>query len=107
MTLKVQVKYQVEIKADKSGFISEEKALGIGLLAMKLGAGRATKTDDIDFEAGVTLTKKVGDKVSAGEVIAQLYSNREIPDELVAEFNDSLVISDQQVHQKEILEIIR
>lgn len=107
LTAPLQVKYQVEIKADKSGFISEEKALGIGLLAMKLGAGRATKTDDIDFEAGVTLTKKVGDKVSAGEVIAQLYSNREITDELVAEFNDSLVISDQQVHQKEILEIIR
>lgn len=107
LTAPLQVKYQVEIKADKSGFISEEKALGIGLLAMKLGAGRATKTDDIDFEAGVTLTKKVGDKVSAGEVIAHLYSNREITDELVAEFNDSLVISDQQVHQKEILEIIR
>lgn len=107
LTAPLQVKYQVEIKADKSGFISEEKALGIGLLSMKLGAGRATKTDDIDFEAGVTLTKKVGDKVSAGEVIAQLYSNREITDELVAEFNDSLVISDQQVHQKEILEIIR
>ena len=107
LTAPLQVKYQVEIKADKSGFISEEKALGIGLLAMKLGAGRATKTDDIDFEAGVTLTKKVGDKVSAGEVIAHLYSNREITDELVAEFNDSLIISDQQVHQKEILEIIR
>jgi len=45
--------------------------------------------------------------VSAGEVIAHLYSNREITDELVAEFNDSLIISDQQVHQKEILEIIR
>lgn len=107
LTAPLQVKYQVEIKADKSGFISEEKALGIGLLAMKLGAGRATKTDDIDFEAGVTLTKRVGDKVSAGEVIAHLYSNREITDELVAEFSDSLVISDQQVHQKEILEIIR
>ena len=107
LTAPLQVKYQVETKADKSGFISEEKALGIGLLAMKLGAGRATKTDDIDFEACVTLTKKVGDKVSVGEVIAHLYSNREITDELVAEFNDSLVISDQQVHQKEILEIIR
>jgi len=107
LTAPLQVKYQVEIKADKSGFISEEKALGIGLLAMKLGAGRATKTDDIDFEAGVTLTKRVVDKVSAGEVIAHLYSNREITDELVAEFSDSLVISDQQVHQKEILEIIR
>lgn len=74
---------------------------------MKLGAGRATKADEIDFEAGVTLTKKVGDRVEVGELIASLYSNREITDELVAEFNDSLVISDQQIEQKEIIEIIR
>ncbi len=36
-----------------------------------------------------------------------LILNREITDELVVEFSDSLVIGDQQVHQKEILEIIR
>lgn len=107
LTAPLKVKYQVDIHAKASGFISEEKALGIGLLAMKLGAGRATKADEIDFEAGVTLTKKVGDRVEVGELIASLYSNREITDELVAEFNDSLVISDQQIEQKEIIEIIR
>ena len=107
LTAPLKVKYQVDIHAKASGFISEENALGIGLLAMKLGAGRATKADEIDFEAGVTLTKKVGDRVEVGELIASLYSNREITDELVAEFNDSLVISDQQIEQKEIIEIIR
>ena len=107
LTAPLKVKYQVDIHAKASGFISEEKALGIGLLAMKLGAGRATKADEIDFEAGVTLTKKVGDRVEVGELIASLYSNREITDELVAEFNDSLVISEQQIEQKEIIEIIR
>lgn len=106
LTAPLKVKYQVDIHAKASGFISEEKALGIGLLAMKLGAGRATKADEIDFE-DVTLTKKVGDRVEVGELIASLYSNREITDELVAEFNDSLVISDQQIEQKEIIEIIR
>ena len=45
--------------------------------------------------------------MEVGELIASLYSNREITDELVAEFNDSLVISDQQIEQKEIIEIIR
>ncbi len=107
LTAPLNVKNTVEIRAERSGFITEEKALGIGILAMKLGAGRATKTDHIDFEAGITLVKKVGDSVNSGDLIATLYSNREISDDLVKEFSDALTISDKQVHQKEIIEIVR
>lgn len=107
LTAPLKTKYKVEIRADKSGFITDEKALGVGVLAMKLGAGRATKADTIDFEAGILLAKKVGDKVSDNDLIATLYSNREISEELISEFNDSIVISDEQIHQKEILEIVR
>ena len=107
LTAPLNVKNTVEIRAEKAGFIMEEKALGVGVVAMKLGAGRATKADSIDFEAGITLNKKVGDKVEVGDLIATLYSNREITIDLIAEFNDSLVIGDEQVHQKEILEIVR
>ena len=107
LTAPLKTKYKVEIRAPKTGFITDEKALGVGVLAMKLGAGRATKADTIDFEAGILLAKKVGDKVSNNDLIATLYSNREISEELISEFNDSIVISDEQVHQKEILEIVR
>ncbi|MCL2112764.1 MAG: pyrimidine-nucleoside phosphorylase [Streptococcaceae bacterium] len=107
LTAPLKTKYKVEIRASKTGFITDEKALGVGVLAMKLGAGRATKADTIDFEAGILLAKKVGDKVSNNDLIATLYSNREISEELLSEFNDSIVISDEQVHQKEILEIVR
>ncbi|RZI48067.1 pyrimidine-nucleoside phosphorylase [Lactococcus kimchii] len=107
LTAPLKVKNTLEIRADKAGFISCEKALGIGIVAMKLGAGRATKADKIDFEAGVTLAKKVGDAVAVGDLIATLYSNQAITEELVREFTDNLVISDEQVHQKEILEIVR
>jgi pyrimidine-nucleoside phosphorylase len=107
LTQPLQTKNTIEIRAEKAGFITEEKALGVGIVAMKLGAGRATKADEIDFEAGVTLAKKVGDKVEIGDLIATLYSNREITAELIAEFNESLLITDEQVHQREILEIVR
>lgn len=107
LTAPLKVKNTVQIRAQKSGFIHEEKALGIGILAMKLGAGRATKADTIDFEAGILLAKKVGDAIEVGDLLATLYSNREITDELLLEFNDSIVIDDEQVHQKEILEIVR
>lgn len=107
LTAPLKTKHQVEIRATQSGFIHEEKALGIGIVAMKLGAGRATKNDQIDFEAGVTLAKKVGDAVTEGDLIATLYSNQPITADLISEFNDSLVISDEEHHPKEILEIVR
>jgi pyrimidine-nucleoside phosphorylase len=107
LTAELNVAHTVEIYAEREGFISQEKAMGVGIVAMKLGAGRATKTDTIDFEAGINLAKKVGDPVQKGDLIATLYSNRAISSDLIAEFKDNIEISDQQVHAPEILEIIR
>ncbi|CAM3093226.1 pyrimidine-nucleoside phosphorylase [Lactococcus hircilactis] len=99
--------YRIDILADRAGFVTEEKAYGMGIVAMKLGAGRVTKNDHIDFEAGIQLAKKVGDKTQKGEVLATLYSNAVITDELVLEFKSTLVITDKATSPKEIIEIIR
>lgn len=107
LTAELNVAHTVEIHAEREGYITQEKAMGVGIVAMKLGAGRATKADTIDFEAGINLAKKVGDFVQKGDLIATLYSNREITPELIAEFKNNIEISDQQVHAPEILEIIR
>src|SRR5450759_4790328 len=50
--------------------------------AMLLGAGRAALADVIDPAAGLVLHAKVGDKVSAGDVLATLHSSEE--DKLIA-----------------------
>lgn len=70
-------KFNIEIKADKTGFISSVKADDIGIVAMQLGAGRKTKTDKIDFAAGVTIVKKIGDKVNKNDTICILHTNIE------------------------------
>jgi pyrimidine-nucleoside phosphorylase len=44
---------------------------------MLLGAGRATKDDIIDFDAGITLVKKTGDRVEEGDVLALLHTSDE------------------------------
>ncbi len=69
--------YITEIKAENDGFIENIDALAIGIAGMKLGAGRATKDDVIDMAVGVVLNKKQADKVSKGETLAYIYSNRE------------------------------
>lgn len=73
----------VAVKSDSSGYVKHLNALEIGLCAMRLGAGRATKDDTIDHNVGIVLNKKVGDKVEAGEALAYLYTNKEeIADEI-------------------------
>ena len=60
--------------APESGYIQQMDAERIGIAAMLLGAGRATKEDTIDFAAGITMLKKTGDAVEQGEPIATLYT---------------------------------
>jgi asparagine synthetase B (glutamine-hydrolysing) len=43
--------------------------------SMKLGAGRATKDDEIDLSVGMLFHRKIGDKVSKGEPICTIYYN--------------------------------
>ena len=54
-----KAKYVYEIVAKKEGYIHNIKALDLGVAAMKLGAGRATKDDIIDHSVGIVLHKKV------------------------------------------------
>jgi pyrimidine-nucleoside phosphorylase len=68
---------QVEVPAPEDGTIAQLEAEEIGLCAMQLGAGRATKEDRIDHAVGIVLHKKVGDVVSRGEAIATLHVNDE------------------------------
>jgi pyrimidine-nucleoside phosphorylase len=72
-----KAKYVVEVKSDREGYVTKINAQNIGLIAMELGAGRATKEDVIDLAVGVVLNKKRGDKVGIGETIAYIHANDE------------------------------
>ncbi|MBC1492683.1 pyrimidine-nucleoside phosphorylase [Listeria booriae] len=72
-----QAKFKIDVPAKESGVVSEIVADEIGIAAMLLGAGRATKEDEIDLAVGIMLRKKVGDKVEAGEPLVTIYANKE------------------------------
>jgi pyrimidine-nucleoside phosphorylase len=69
--------FEKEIKAGRDGYILSCNAEAIGIAAMKLGAGRETKDDIIEFKAGIRLIKKPGDAVKATDTVAILYTERE------------------------------
>ena len=69
--------YSTEVCAPADGYIASCNAEMIGTAAMILGAGRQTTDSVIDPRAGITIHKKTGDIVHAGEPIATLYTERE------------------------------
>ena len=102
----VNVAHVVDIPAQETGVISALPAMDFGLYAMRLGAGRAVKTDALDYETGIVFEKKVGDPVQKGEIVAKVYTNGKISSELVTEFQKYVKINDGVQSLREIIEII-
>ena len=102
----VKVAHVVDIPAQESGVISALPAMEFGLYAMRLGAGRAVKTDDLDYETGIVFEKKVGDSVRKGEIVAKVYTNGKISPQLVTEFQKYVKMNDRVKRLQEIIEII-
>ena len=101
-----QAAYVVEVRAEQSGYITELPAMEFGLFAMRLGAGRAVKSDKLDYETGIVFEKKVGETVEIGEIVAKIYSNEKISQELVTEFQKNVRIGSESVAVSEIVEVI-
>ncbi|MFP3872164.1 MAG: pyrimidine-nucleoside phosphorylase [Candidatus Natronoplasma sp.] len=68
---------QIEMTADKEGCVTGIDAEGVGMSALKLGAGRETKDAEIDLSVGIEVNKKVGDEVEEGESLATIHYSRE------------------------------
>ncbi|NUR70988.1 MAG: thymidine phosphorylase [Hamadaea sp.] len=60
------------VRAAQAGYVASVDAMGIGLAAWRLGAGRARKEDPVSAGAGVLLKVKPGDRVDAGDVLCEL-----------------------------------
>lgn len=96
----------LEVRATEDGYIKELPALFFGLFAMKLGAGRAVKTDELDYETGILFEKKVGDAVKSGDLLARIYTNQKISEKELAEFQKNVKIGKEQLRSKEIIDIV-
>ena len=101
-----QATYVAEVRAEQSGYITELPAMEFGLFAMRLGAGRAVKSDKLDYETGIVFEKKVGETVEIGEIVAKIYANEKISQELVTEFQKNVRIGSESVAVSEIVEVI-
>ena len=98
----------LEVFSEEEGYVTKIKAEEIGKAAMVIGAGRATKEDEVDHAVGIELKKKVGDKVEKGDVIAEIYFNDEKNvQSSKAMVLDAYIIGNEKIENiKNILEVI-
>ena len=63
-----------DVRAPRAGTVERLGALGVGIAALELGAGRRTKADVIDHAVGVVCHAKRGDRVADGGVLAEIHA---------------------------------
>ena len=89
-------------------YIHDIDALKIGEAAMLLGAGRLTKEDQIDYAVGVSVEKKIGDKLSHGDVIAKIYTNGKNTQDAMNKIFEAFSVSEEAVTSHNIiLDVVR
>jgi pyrimidine-nucleoside phosphorylase len=71
------------VAAERGGYVGRLGALAIGTAAMRLGAGRTAKHDTIDHAVGIVCLRKRGDRVGAGDVLAEIHARDETAAEAV------------------------
>jgi pyrimidine-nucleoside phosphorylase len=92
-----QASYKVELEAKEDGYVSEIVADSVGVAAMWLGAGRATKESEIDLAVGLMLNKKIGDAVKKGDSLVTIYTNQKDVEQVKAKLYESIKVTADSV----------
>jgi pyrimidine-nucleoside phosphorylase len=93
-----QAKEIIEVKSDKSGYVSEIDAMSVGIASLMLGAGRENIDSKLDYAVGIKLQKKVGDKVEKDDVLAEFYVNDKTKlDDSIQKFLNAYKFSDNSI----------
>jgi pyrimidine-nucleoside phosphorylase len=72
-----QAKLQVPLSASRAGVVGDVDAMGVALAALRLGAGRAKASDQVDPAVGVSGLVKMGERVNVGDTLAVIHANDE------------------------------
>ena len=92
------------LNSSEAGYLKRIKTYELAVACKILGAGREKKTDNIDYAVGVTLNKKVGDRVEIGEKLLDIHSNDKEKLKIAKEMlTKAFVISDKKVSPEPLI----
>lgn len=60
------------VNSEKSGVITSIDTEAVGMASLYLGGGRERKEDSIDYNVGLYIEKKIGDRIEKGETLVRM-----------------------------------
>ncbi|MFD4430479.1 thymidine phosphorylase [Nocardia sp. NPDC058497] len=81
------------VRAESTGILTRLDAMGVGIAAWRLGAGRARQGEQVQAGAGIEMHAKPGDAVVAGQPLLTLHTDTpEAFDGAVAALADAVIV---------------
>jgi len=96
-------RYVTPLKAGESGYVQHLNALSLGVLAMKIGAGRETAEDVINPAVGIVLEKKEGDYVAREDILAYIHHDEVLEQDWLNDFYNSYRIGSEKVSDNPLI----
>ncbi len=93
----IEVDEVLSIKSKEEEYIEHIDALTLGLVSMRLGAGRERKEDPVDFNVGIELTHIPGDKVKVGDELLKIYRNKKWDDRIIDDIYSAYSFSKEKI----------
>jgi pyrimidine-nucleoside phosphorylase len=92
------------VEADREGYVSALGAVAVGQAALHLGAGRRTKDETIDHSVGIVCLRKRGDRIAAGEPLAEIHAaSNAAAEEAAREVAAAYTIADEPPQQRAVV----
>jgi pyrimidine-nucleoside phosphorylase len=92
------------VPAPGDGFVQGIAATAIGEAALRLGAGRVRKEDEIDHSVGIVCLAKRGDRVEAGSSLAEVHARSdEAAERALAEVTAAYGVGPEQPERRPIV----
>lgn len=100
-------KFHEKIFAAKSGYVKSIDSFEIGMASLELGAGRMTMEDKIDPKAGIIFYPKIGQKISKGELIAELFTDKKLSiDQVKKKIINAISLSEKKTKPVQLIKFI-
>jgi pyrimidine-nucleoside phosphorylase len=92
------------VPAPETGFVQRIATTAVGEAALRLGAGRAKKDDPIDHAVGIVVLAKRGDRLEAGDLLAEVHARDETSaDQAAAEVETSYELGAEEPEPRPIV----
>jgi pyrimidine-nucleoside phosphorylase len=90
------------VLAERSGFVTKMDTEALGLAVIDLGGGRRRMGDSINHSVGLEMLARIGGEVSAGEPVARVFADRQVP-AIISRISGAITIGNSQADWPEFI----